>query len=93
MEGMDYHLAVNNGRMNGGIMQITEQMGDMPPTWTVYFAVADIDATVEKAKALGGNVLMPITDAGEVGRFTLIADPAGAVSSFIQGNNPDPWIE
>ena len=52
------------------------------------FAVADADATAEKADELGGKVVMPPLDAPWV-RMTVIADPQGATliaSQFVPGN-------
>lgn len=45
--------------------------------------VDDVDATVEKAQALGANVLMPPRDIPTVGRFAVIQDAQGAVLSVI----------
>ncbi len=87
--GTPYTLIMNSDRQNGGIMQMTEAWGDMPPHWMVYFAVADCEASAEKAKSLGGKIAVPPTDAGEVGRFAVLQDPQGAVFSIIKLNNPD----
>ena len=44
------------GRSIGGMMQKSPDMpAEMPPSWGVYFAVADTDATVAKAQELGGQ--------------------------------------
>jgi len=51
---------------------------DVPPHWLNYFAVADVDASVSAASALGGTVLAPAFDT-PFGRMAPIADPAGAV--------------
>ena len=48
-----------------------------------YVTVDDIDATVAKVKELGGNVIVPPTDIPKVGRFSVFADPQGAVISAI----------
>ena len=41
----------------GGMIEMTGDQWpeDVPPNWLVYFAVEDTDATVEKAKELGGT--------------------------------------
>jgi len=49
----------------------------------VYFAVADTDATVAKARELGGSVFMGPTDI-EPGRFAVLADNIGAVFNVLQ---------
>lgn len=89
----NYYYIYNGDRINGGIMQMTDEWGDIPPHWMVYFTVADIDAAVAQVKELGGSVNGEIIDAGEVGRMAVVSDPTGAVCSFIQTGQPDPWIE
>jgi hypothetical protein len=88
---MDYFVIMNGSRPNGGMMTIAPTMGDMPPNWTVYFSVADIDKTVEKAKSLGGQLATPIMDAGGVGRIGFIIDPTGAMAAYIQTAQPQEW--
>jgi predicted enzyme related to lactoylglutathione lyase len=86
--GMLYTIFMNGGRMNGGMMQISEEWGDMPPHWAVYFAVADCDASAEEVKELGGQVLMPPTDVPQTGRFAMVQDPQGAAFAIIKLANP-----
>jgi predicted enzyme related to lactoylglutathione lyase len=51
---------------------------DVPPHWSVTFAVDDTDAIVEAAANLGGTVLVPPFDAPFV-RTAVLSDPQGAV--------------
>jgi predicted enzyme related to lactoylglutathione lyase len=78
-------------RANAGMMEMTADWpADVPPHWLVYFAVADCEASTEQAKSLGATIIMPPTDAGETGRFSVIQDPQGAVFSIIKMNvTPD----
>ena len=63
----------------GGIFEMKgEHFEGVPPHWMPYFMVDDCDATVEKAKSLGGNITMPPMDVPKVGRFAMIQDPQGA---------------
>lgn len=55
-----------------------------PVAWTMSIAVADADASAEAAKRAGGAVLMEPMDVFDLGRFAVIADPAGAVLSLWQ---------
>jgi hypothetical protein len=48
--------------------------------WTVTFGVGDADATAERARELGGEVLVEPFDAGPV-RNVVIRDPQGATFS------------
>jgi predicted enzyme related to lactoylglutathione lyase len=49
-----------------------------PPSWLVYIAAPDVDATVEAAQRLGGKVLKSPTDIPGIGRFAVLSDPQGA---------------
>jgi predicted enzyme related to lactoylglutathione lyase len=51
--------------------------------------VADCDQSTEKARELDAEILVPPMEAGEVGRFSVIQDPQGAVFSIIKMNNPE----
>ncbi|MHB8646713.1 MAG: VOC family protein [Thermomicrobiales bacterium] len=73
-----------DGRSVAGGMVIGEQFPpNVPPNWLTYFAVTDSDATVAKAKELGGTAIMPGMDTDQ-GRIAIIADPHGAVFATIQ---------
>jgi predicted enzyme related to lactoylglutathione lyase len=80
----DYSEVANHGRAMGGIMQIREEWGNVPPTWLPYFMVANCDASVAKINQLGGATRMPPTDIPNVGRFAVVADPQGAVFEIVQ---------
>jgi predicted enzyme related to lactoylglutathione lyase len=74
-----------DGRNVGGMMQMSDEYfpAEIPPHWGVCFAVADCDATVEKARELGATVTnepvsMPI------GRFAGLVDPQGASFTVMQ---------
>lgn len=78
-----YYIIKNQGRDNGGIIQMTEQWGDMPPCWGVYFTVSDMNATVERLQKLGGKVCVPPFDTS-VGPIAVVCDPQGGTFSLIQ---------
>jgi predicted enzyme related to lactoylglutathione lyase len=59
--------------------QPDESEQGIPPHWNVYVTVDDVDAASEKVSELGGNVLAGPFDVFDVGRMTVLADPAGAV--------------
>lgn len=62
-----------------GMMQMTADMGPMPSNWLPYFGSDDVDATAAKTRELGGSVMMPPGDVPNIGRFTVLQDPQGAV--------------
>lgn len=84
-----YTVWMNGERWNGGMMQIDESWGDVPPHWAVYFSVADCAATAEKATELGGSLVRPPFEAGDVGIISIVADPQGAAFVIIQMNEVD----
>ena len=66
----------------GGMLQMTDDWGDAPPHWAVYFAVEDADASANRLQALGGRVLHGPFDLS-VGRMAAVADPQGATFNLI----------
>lgn len=89
-EKMNYTMLKNNGRMAGGIFQMGEDMAHVPPNWSVYFSVADCDATVAKAVELGGQILKPAADIPGMGRFAVLQDPQGGVFNVVYFAQVDP---
>lgn len=81
---MEYTEFSNQGTPQGGIMAIRPDMGPMPPAWTPYFMVTDVDQSAAKAKELGGRVHMGPMDIPNVGRFAVIGDPQGAVFNIFK---------
>jgi predicted enzyme related to lactoylglutathione lyase len=86
--GMEYTIFENGGRGNGGMFQITPEMGNLPPHWLPYFTVDDCDAKAQKASSLGATVMKPPDDIPGVGRFAILKDPQGAAFAIIKLNNP-----
>jgi uncharacterized protein len=79
---------------------IADDQPDVRPHWSVTFAVDDADATADRARELGGQVVIPPFDAPWV-RMTVIADPQGATfiaSKFVPenrdlGGRPDSTVK
>jgi uncharacterized protein len=72
------------GQPVAGMIEMTDEWGDVPPHWMTYYAVDDCDSSVAKAAELGAHICVPATDIPDVGRFSVIADPQGAVFSVIK---------
>lgn len=77
-----------DGQQFAGVMDSTGH-GDegTPPFWTVYFRVADADATVEHATRLGATTIMSPEDT-PYGRLGVLSDPSGARFNIV-GPNPE----
>lgn len=82
-EGGTYTEWKVGGRSIAGMMPMTSQPPEVPPHWTVYFAVEDADAALATAQRLGATPLMPLMSV-DIGRFTALIDPQGAAFSIIQ---------
>jgi predicted enzyme related to lactoylglutathione lyase len=84
-----YTLFVGSQGGVGGTADLPEQarnMGAMPH-WTSNVCVADVDATVDEARKLGGSVLVQPNDFPKVGRLAVIADPQGATINVFKPAN------
>ncbi|MGH9946129.1 MAG: VOC family protein [Pyrinomonadaceae bacterium] len=72
---------------DGALYQMVPEMfgdGPIPPAHiALYVSVDDIDASLEKAKSLGGEVVFGPYDIPNVGRFGIVSDPTGANISMI----------
>ncbi|MGZ5984405.1 MAG: VOC family protein [Caulobacteraceae bacterium] len=80
--GMPYTMfAPPGGPPVAGMMDLPKEVADQggPPGWIGYVAVDDLDASTAKVGELGGTVHRPPADIPGVGRFSVVADPFGAV--------------
>ena len=78
MPGGPYTSFQVGDRAVAGMMEIRPEWGPVPPNWSIYLAVADCDASIEKAVSLGATLEMEPMDVSEAGRFALLQDPQGA---------------
>ena len=83
-----YTLLSAEGVPRGGMIAIDPAWGPVPPHWLVCFAVSDCDGQTALAQSLGGSVRMAPTDEAGVGRFSVLADPQGAVFAVIEPRPP-----
>jgi hypothetical protein len=79
-----YVTLAADGRVQAGMLAIQPEWGDVPPNWSVYFCVADVETAVIKVQELGGNLLSSVTTAGEVGKFCVVQDPQGGVFTIME---------
>lgn len=86
-----YALLSASGVPVAGMMNLGAPMKaqGMPPNWTGYVCVDDCDAAAAKATALGGAVRNPPMDIPGIGRFAIVADPAGAVFAIMTPVPPE----
>ncbi len=79
------YIHIKNGEdFIGGIPPATHRNPNAPPHWLVYVQVADVEAAAAKTGQLGGKVLMPPRNMENVGTWSIIADPQGAVLALFK---------
>ena len=86
---MPYTVLNVGGRPAAGILTTAPDMGDIPPSWNVYFAAADVDATVRAAIAAGGRAIRDPFDIPGIGRMAVLQDSQGAVFEVIKMSAPE----
>lgn len=78
-----YTMIKNQDQTFGGMWQIPhDKQQEISPHWMGYILVDDLEKTLSQAEALGAQIIMPITQAGDMGRFIIIKDPSGAHIAF-----------
>ena len=91
MPGAEPYAVLNSdgdgvaGMMNLGAPMKAEGMA---PHWIGYICVDDCDAAAAKVPGLGGSVMRPSQDIPGIGRFAIVADPAGAVFAIMKPTPP-----
>lgn len=72
-----YTMIDVGGGTGGGMM--THPMPGAPSAWLPYVEVSDIEAATEKARSLGATVCKDVTPVTDMGWFSIISDPTGAM--------------
>ncbi|HEU4568517.1 MAG TPA: VOC family protein [Marmoricola sp.] len=67
-----------------GIEARRDGVGEHPDSWTVYLAVDDVDAATARVEPAGGTVEVPPRDVADLGRWSEVRDPSGALVRFWQ---------
>jgi predicted enzyme related to lactoylglutathione lyase len=67
----------------GGIMK---QVPHGPAGWIPYVQVDDLRVATDKAKSLGGKVMKDVTEVPDMGWFSIIEDPTGAILGLWKSN-------
>jgi len=78
-----------------GLMPIPDDLlaAGIPPCWSGYVGVADVDDYADRVEGAGGTIRKPPTDIPGIGRYSVVADPYGAVFILFKGSSaqgPEP---
>ncbi|HTQ79375.1 MAG TPA: VOC family protein [Thermoanaerobaculia bacterium] len=82
-----YKMIHGGGQDQGGIAPLDPNQG-APSHWLCHATVASADAAAATAEQLGGKVLVPPSDIPNIGRFSILQGPLGAV---ISAYTPNAW--
>jgi predicted enzyme related to lactoylglutathione lyase len=84
--GMHYTRWQAGGEAIGGLMTLPDQAkkNGAPPHWLAYVMADDVDALTAKAKKLGATTIVEPSDIPNIGRFSVIGDPQGAVIALFK---------
>lgn len=72
------YTMIGVGEGTGGGM-MTHPMPGAQSMWLPYVLVDDIEASTQKARTLGANVIRDVMEVPETGWLSIIQDPTGAV--------------
>lgn len=81
MPGMPYTLLCVGDTHVGGVMELPAdaRKAGMRSAWIGYVEVDDVDAYAKRVTQAGGAIHRPPDDIPSVGRFSIVADPQGAM--------------
>ena len=87
-EDMIYSMQILKGKSAAAIYKMDEEQskGGMPPNWSTYITVNDVDAVTAKVEPAGGRVVSTPFDVMEDGRMAVVTDPEGAFFFLWQAN-------
>jgi predicted enzyme related to lactoylglutathione lyase len=83
---LSYSLWMVGETAIGGVLGLTDdaRKRGVSPHWMAYVMADDVDALTKKAESLGAKTVVPPDDIPTVGRFSVIADPHGAVIALFK---------
>lgn len=83
MGGGETYTLINVGDGTGGGM-MKHPMPGAPSAWLAYVGVDDVAAATAQAKSLGATIFRDVTEVPNVGSFSIIIDPTGAMLAMFQ---------
>ncbi len=83
----DFNMtAPASGEPKAGICHSRGSNQDIPPGWTIYIVVADLDRSLAECRERGGTVLRDPREMAGAGRYAFIQDPAGATCALFEAS-------
>lgn len=79
----DYNMnAPASGEAKAGVCHARGANAGLPAQWLIYITVEDVDRSARLAVEKGGKIIAAPKDMGDMGRYCVIQDPAGAVAGL-----------
>jgi len=89
--GKSQELLLASGAFNRGGVSVLPDIEEAKPGWLGVIRVANLDETLARVPALGGEVVVAPHDAAFGSRFAVIADPTGGTVGVVEYlNNANP---
>lgn len=84
-EGENYHVLTAGGQEVAGVMQMPKHLSaqNVPPHWSLYFHVDDLESALDKVKAAGGQVVLEPMSVPDAGRIAFFMDAQGAATGLM----------
>lgn len=75
-----------------GLMELPPHVREagVPPHWSGYIGVTDVDANLAQAVAAGATLRFGPEDIPGIGRFAIVTDPGGAIFYLFTGSGEAP---
>ncbi|MBK7405020.1 MAG: VOC family protein [Phycisphaerales bacterium] len=83
MGGYADFAMTSGGSPVAGVCHARGANADLPAQWMMYITVADLDASLARARSLGGEIVAGPKASGTA-RYAVVRDPAGAVCALYQ---------
>jgi predicted enzyme related to lactoylglutathione lyase len=80
-----YTLIDVGGGTGGGMMK--QMIPGATSAWLPYVDVDDLEASTQKAKSLGAKIMKDVTEVPDMGWFSIITDPTGAMLGLWKTKN------
>jgi predicted enzyme related to lactoylglutathione lyase len=89
--GMRYTIMSAGGKPATGLMPVPEdaRAAGARPSWLGYIYADDVDAATEGVRQAGGKMYRQPADIPEIGRFSVVTDPQGAVFMLFKPGGAD----
>jgi uncharacterized protein len=89
---MHYTLLKAGETRAGGLMELPPHLREagVPPHWSGYISVDDVDAMIARVKESGGDLKFGPEDIPNIGRFAVVTDPDGVPFYLFKGAGEAP---